>query len=255
MNSTDDKVLKFMCGLPVMYGDVCLVKSPFLKDIAAEGLSKFYQYLSFMTIKKPIMENEEIQKLLSPLSDFEYLVLLAQMEPENHKIISAAFQFFTDDKPIFLTQPTRVVLGDATEKRVLTKDNFIGFSELVSLACAMRDPKEDTIEFLDSDTPRVRALKEKMLKGRRDREEAKKKAKSKTDEKELELSDLIASLAIGSNTYNMSNVWDLTYYAFQDQLKRMSWREEFDINTRASLAGAKLDKNKLSHWIKSMTFN
>lgn len=255
MSSTDDKVLKFMCGLPVMYGDICLVKSPFLKDIAAEGLSKFYQYLSFMTIKKPIMENEEIQKLLSPLSDFEYLVLLAQMEPENHKIISAAFQFFTDDKPIFLTQPTRIVLGDATEKRVLTKDNFIGFSELVSLACAMRDPKEDTIEFLDSDTPRVRALKEKMLKGRRDREEAKKKAKSKTDEKELELSDLIASLAIGSNTYNMSNVWDLTYYAFQDQLKRMSWREEFDINTRASLAGAKLDKNKLSHWIKSMTFN
>ena len=255
MSSTDDKVLKFMCGLPVMYGDVCLVKSPFLKDIAAEGLSKFYQYLSFMTIKKPIMENEEIQKLLSPLSDFEYLVLLAQMEPENHKIISAAFQFFTDDKPIFLTQPTRIVLGDATEKRVLTKDNFIGFSELVLLACAMRDPKEDTIEFLDSDTPRVRALKEKMLKGRRDREEAKKKAKSKTDEKELELSDLIASLAIGSNTYNMSNVWDLTYYAFQDQLKRMSWREEFDINTRASLAGAKLDKNKLSHWIKSMTFN
>ena len=255
MNSTDDKVLKFMCGLPVMYGDVCLVKSPFLKDIAAEGLSKFYQYLSFMTIKKPIMENEEIQKLLSPLSDFEYLVLLAQMEPENHKIISAAFQFFTDDKPIFLTQPTRIVLGDATEKRVLTKDNFMGFSELVSLACAMRDPKEDTIEFLDSDTPRVRALKEKMLKGRRDREEAKKKAKRQSGEKELELSDLVASLAIGSNTYNMSNVWDLTYYAFQDQLKRMSWREEFDINTRASLAGAKLDKNKLSHWIKSMTFN
>lgn len=255
MNSTDDKVLKFMCGLPVMYDDVCLVKSPFLKDIAAEGLSKFYQYLSFMTIKKPIMESEEIQKLLSPLSDFEYLVLLAQMEPENHKIISAAFQFFTDDKPIFLTQPTRIVLGDAAEKRVLTKDNFIGFSELVSLACAMRDPKEDIIEFLDSDTPRVRALKEKMLKGRRDREEAKKKAKSKTDEKELELSDLIASLTIGSNTYNMSNVWDLTYYAFQDQLKRMSWREEFDINTRASLAGAKLDKSKLSHWIKSMTFN
>ena len=255
MSSTDDKVLKFMCGLPVMYGDVCLVKSPFLKDIAAEGLSKFYQYLSFMTIKKPIMENEEIQKLLSPLSDFEYLVLLAHMDPENHKIISAAFQFFTDDKPIFLTQPTRIVLGDATEKRVLTKDNFIGFSELVSLACAMRDPKEDTIEFLDSDTPRVRALKEKMLKGRRDREEAKKKAKRQSGEKELELSDLVASLAIGSNTYNMSNVWDLTYYAFQDQLKRMSWREEFDINTRASLAGAKLDKNKLSHWIKSMTFN
>jgi hypothetical protein len=79
----------------------------------------------------------------------------------------------------------------------------------------MRDPKEDTIEFLPTDSPRVRALKEKLLKGRRDRDEAEKKAKQKSGEKELELSDLIASLAITGN-YNMSNVWDLTYYAFQD---------------------------------------
>ena len=200
------------------------------------------------------MENEELKELLSPLSDFEYLVLLAQMDPENQKLISAAFQFFTGDKPTFVNTPVSIILGDITEKRVLTKDNFTGFSELIALACAMRNPKEDTIEFLDSDTPRVRALKEKMLKGRRDREEAKKKARKKDGESELELSDLIGSLTIGSNSYNMSNVWDLTYYAFQDQLKRMSWREEFDINTRASMAGAKLDKSKLSHWIKSMTF-
>ena len=254
MSSTDGKILKFLCGLPVIYEDICLVKSPFLKDIASEGLDKFYQYLSFMTIKKPSMENTEINQLLSPLSDFEYLVLLSQMEAENHNLISAAFQFFTGDKPTFLTQPTQIVLGDPAEKRILTKDNFVGFSELVGLACAMRDPKEETIQFLDSDTPRVRALKEKMLKGRRDREEAKKRAKRKNGESDIELSDLVASLAIGSNNYNMLNIWDLTYYAFQDQLKRMSWREEFDINTRASLAGAKLDKNKLSHWIKSMTF-
>ena len=256
MNSTDDKVLKFMCGLPVIYKDICVIKSPLLKEIAAEGLSKFYQHISLITIKKPTMENEEVQKLLSPLSDFEYLILLSQMDSENHKLISAAFQFFTGEKPTFITQPQpQIILGNVEDKRILTKENFVEFQELVSFACAMHDPKEDTIEFLDSDTPRVRALKEKMLKGRRDREEAKKKAKKKDGESELELSDLIASLTIGSNTYNMLNVWDLTYYAFQDQLKRMSWREEFDINTRASLAGAKLDKNKLSHWIKSMTFN
>ena len=54
------------------------------------------------------------------------------------------------------------------------------------------------------------------LKVKKMEEEAKKKAKRQSGEGELELSDLIASLAIGSNTYNMSNVWDLTYYAFQD---------------------------------------
>lgn len=244
-----------MSGSPAIYNDICTVKSPFLRDIAAEGLDRFYQYLSFMTIRKPTMENEEIQKLLSPLSDFEYLLLLTQMDEENYKLIRAAFQFFTDEQVTFITEPASIVFGPLNEKRILTKDSFPGFQDMVSLACAMRDPKEDTIQFLDSDTPRVRALKEKMLKGRRDREEAKRRAKKKNGESDLELSDLIASLAIGGSGYNMLNVWDMTYYAFQDQLKRMSWREEFDINTRASLAGAKLDKNKLSHWIKTMSFN
>ena len=255
MNSTDTYVLKFMSGSPVIYNDICTIKSPSLKDIAAEGLDRFYQYLSFMTIRKPPIDNEEIQKLLSPLSDFEYLILLTQMEEENYKMIRAAFYFFTDEQVTFITEPAGVVFGPLEEKRILTKETFSGFQDLISLACATRDPKQETIQFLDSDTPRVRALKEKMLKGRRDREEAKRKAKKQGDSSELELSDLIASLAIGGSNYNMLNIWDLTYYAFQDQLKRMSWREEFDINTRASLAGAKLDKNKLSHWIKTMSFN
>lgn len=254
MSSTDANTLKFMSGSPAMYKDICLVRSPFLKQIAAEGLDRFYQYISVLQAKKPTGESEEIAKLLSPLSDFEYLLLLTQMEKEANKIIKAAFKFFTEDSVTFVMDPPSIVMGDPSEKRILTKDTYAGFLDLVSHACAMKDLSEDTIEFLDSDTPRVRALKEKMLQGRRQREEAKRKNK-KSGEKSLELSDLIASLTIGSNAYNMLNVWDLTYYAFQDQLKRMSWREEFDINTRASLAGAKLDKNKLSHWIKTMSFD
>ena len=255
MSSTDTNILKFMCGKPAIYSDVCMVSSPFLKDIAAEGLNKFYQYISIIQLKKPNEESEEVKQLLSPLSDFEYLVLLSQMEPQSAQLIKSAIRFFTKDEATFLMDPPSIVMGDPKEKRILTNDNYLGFVDLVKLACAMKDKNENTIEFQDSDTPQVRALKEKMLKGRQDRAKAKEKQKQKEGESSLELSDLIASLAIGGSGYNMLNVWDLTYYAFQDQLKRMSWREEFDINTRASLAGAKLDKNKLSHWIKSMSFN
>jgi hypothetical protein len=48
MSSTDTNILKFMCGKPAIYSDVCMVSSPFLKDIAAEGLNKFYQYISII---------------------------------------------------------------------------------------------------------------------------------------------------------------------------------------------------------------
>jgi hypothetical protein len=42
MSSIDGKVLKFMSGIPVIYNDICAVKSPSLKEIAAEGLERFY---------------------------------------------------------------------------------------------------------------------------------------------------------------------------------------------------------------------
>lgn len=258
MNSIDDKILKFLCGLPVMYKDVCLVKSPFIKDIAAEGLSNFYQYLSYITLKKPDVKETELHKILEPLTDLDYLILRAQMEPKERGIIVSAFEFFTGDKPTFLTSPSQIVLGDVSEKRILNENNFSGFQDLVVLACAMRDPKEakTEIELLDTDTPKVRELKLQMLKGRQDREKAKRRAKENSNNKsDIELSDLIGSLAIGCDSYNLLDIQNLTYYAFQDQLRRMSWHEEFNINTRASLAGAKLDKNKLSYWVKAMTFS
>ena len=238
-----------------MYKDICLIHSPFLKDIAAEGLDKFYTYISVLVHpEKPknLDDNPQLKALLSPLSDFEYLILSATMDKEVHKTVSAAIRFFTKDKATFVTKPSpMIVLGDIKEKRCLTEETFMGFQDKISMACAMLDPHEDVIEFLDSDTPQVREIKEKIRAGRKKRA----KSKGKNSDSNLQLTDFIASVAIGTNALNMINIWDLTYYAFQDQLKRMSWREEFDINMRASMAGAKMDKNKLSHWIKSMSFN
>ena len=51
MSSIDAEVLKFQCGLPIMYKDICLIYSPLLKDIAAEGLDNFYTYISVFSLK------------------------------------------------------------------------------------------------------------------------------------------------------------------------------------------------------------
>ena len=78
-----------------------------------------------------------------------------------------AFEFFTKEKITILTNPPSIVFGPINEKRILTKEKFFNFQEEIKLACAMRDPHEDTIEFLETDSPRVRALKEQMLRGRK----------------------------------------------------------------------------------------
>jgi len=41
----------------------------------------------------------------------------------------------------------------------------------------------------------------------------------------MKLSDLIGSITINDCGLNIHNIWDITYYAFHDQLKRMGWRD------------------------------
>jgi len=41
----------------------------------------------------------------------------------------------------------------------------------------------------------------------------------------MKLSDLIGSMTINDCGLNILNIWDITYYALHDQLKRMGWRD------------------------------
>lgn len=148
-----------------------------------------------------------------------------------------------------------IIVGDPLEKRMITKDNFYDFQTYIGFVCAMEDFMDDRIEIRDDDDPNVRRIKLQMIEGRKKREAAKKKSQNNSDKKsDLTFTDLIASLPIGAPGYTIESVMNLSYYAFQDQLKRMNWFEEFNINTRAAMAGAKIGKDKLSHWIKTMTF-
>lgn len=239
-----------------MYKDVCLIYSPTLDDVASLGLETFYQCVSLLLTSKPPTEDKEQKKLLDALSDFEYLLLIAQLEPERKRILQDAFQLFTKERVTVLMDNPSIIIGDPTEKRILDKDNFYEFQSYIGAACAMEDYTEDRIEFLESDSPQVRALKIRMLEGRKKREIAKaKEAKKNGQGGKIQFTDLVASIPIGTNgAYTLADIQNMTYYAFQDQLKRMGWYEEFNINSRAAMAGAKIDKNKLTHWIKNMTF-
>lgn len=255
MNLTESDKLKLLYGKPLIYKDVCLVYSPTMDTVASIGLDNFYQYISLLLTSKPPAEDRESKKLLDKLSDFEYLLMVTQMEPERKQTLLHALELFTQDRGTILLNNSAIVLGDPSEKRVLDKDNFYEFQSYIGAVCAMEDYTEDRIEFREDDTPDARRIKIQLIEGRKKREIAKQKqAKNKKDGK-VQITDLIASIPIGTNgSYRLVDTQYMTYYAFQDQLKRMGWFEEFNINSRAAMAGAKISKEKLSHWIKNMTF-
>lgn len=255
MNLTDDEVLKFQKGSPVFIDDICAIYPAKMDEIVEIGYSKFQLYLGAITSTKPTPEknnnqNSEYNKLIEQLTDFQYILMMTALDKEFNSLFKQAFQFFTHEIPTFSLDPAQIVVGPIQEKHILVEDKFYDLQTIIRRAHFLEQEGEEIIIYAD-DNEAVKRLKMQM---RANREKVKKaKAKQAAQEKsDLKLSDLIGSITIDNCGLNMSNIWGITYYAFHDQLKRMGWRDQFSINNQAALAGAKLKKHQLKHWMRSI---
>lgn len=254
MNLTDSFTLKCLCGSPVFLDDICAIYPATLREIVGLGYDTFWQYLQVLIAEKPVLdkkEDSELANLIDSLSDFQYFLVMTNMDKEINQKAKEAFRFFTHESVTFSLDPAQIVVGPLEEKHLLTEEKFYDLRRILKRMYFIEQQEGEEIIIYDNDSPRVKELKAQM---KRNREKvAKAKAKQKQQEgSDLKFSDLIASVAVGNCDLNIGNIWDITYYAFHDQLKRMGWRDQFNINNRAALAGAKLKKSQLKHWIKSI---
>ena len=251
MNLTDDFTLKFQCGVPVLLEDICAIYPRTLRDIAEIGYSNFEKYLGIITIEKPDLDkknNKELVELIKDLSNFQYLLLIASTNMEINEVLKSAFNFFIKDSIMLVMDPAEIIVGPAEENHILTEDKFYELQQIIRrMYCLDTDP--DDIEIHPEDSEAIKKLKRTMKKNREKVKKAKRKESGNSD---LKFSDLIGSVTINDCGLNILNIWDITYYAFHDQLKRMGWRDQFNINNRAALAGAKLNKDQLKHWMRSI---
>lgn len=250
MTLTDDDFrIKCLFGCPVFLDDICAVFPATLREIASLGYSKFIFYLNLLLLEKPTdIADEIIAGIVENLSNFEYLLLMTSMDKKTNENMKDAFRFFIHDSVSFSFDPPQIIVGPPEEKHILNEESF---SELKKILKKMYfiDAQED-IEEREEDNPIVARIKAQMRKNREKLAKAKKVGqRGKTD---MLFSDLIASLAISQSGLDISSIQNITYYAFHDQLKRFGWRDRFNNNHRAALAGAKLKKHELDYWIKSI---
>lgn len=253
MNLTDTETLKFLKGTPILFEDICAIFPATLGQIVDEGYDNFQKYLSLITANKPVTKHDsdsEFSKLMEQLTDFQYLLMISQLDREVNETLKLAFKFFTHEDAIFSLDPAQIILGPIDEKHLLTEAKFYDFQRIIRRMYFLEVEGEEIIIYEDDD-PKTRKLKEQMRENREKVRRAKAKQVS-TDGSDLKLSDLIGSMTLNNCGLNITNIWDITYYAFHDQLKRMGWRDQFNINNQAALAGAKLKKSQLKHWMRSI---
>lgn len=253
MNLTDSFILKCQAGVPVFLEDICAIYPATLREIANTGYDNFLQYIQILTMEKPVLndgEKNELSALLENLTDYQYFLVMMNMDKELLQKAKEAFRFFIHESVSFSLEPAQIVVGPLEEKHLLTEEMFYEFRRILKRMYFLEQEVEEIIIY-ENDSPAVKKLKQQMKINREKvaRAKAKQKKQSGSD---IQFSDLVGSVAAGNCGLNIKTIWDITYYAFHDQLKRMGWREQFDINNRAAMAGAKLKKSQLKHWIKSI---
>ena len=252
MNLTDNEILKFQKGGPVFIGDVCAVYPATLGEIVDLGYDKFQLYLSVLTATKPMKkyEDNELDKLMDTLTDFQFILFMSSIDIGTNQAFKEGFKFFTHDNVTISFDPPMLYIGSTEDQQQMTEEQFYDFQQVLRRMYFLEVEGEEIIIYPD-DSPQVKALKKKMRANREKVRQAKAKKNSQKGS-DMKLSDLIGSMAINDCGLNINNIWDITYYAFHDQLKRMGWRDQFNINQKAALAGAKINKADLKHWMRSI---
>lgn len=234
--------LQLFYGKPISFGDICLIYPPTLGTIADIGLTTFFQYMSMITINK-----EKYEHITKEMSEIVYLIGSSLVDLQAQDLIKKAFLFFTKESIVLLPDLKKIHIGEKlSEERFLTEDNFSLFQSYIKQLCVFDSSGYD---IRDSDSEKVKQLKEKIRKGQ---ELVNRYKKSSEKDEGPELIDLISSFLCKGNGVNYETIWKMSYYAFQMQFRRMQMAEEYDINLRSALAGAKISKDKMKYWIRKI---
>lgn len=238
MNSPDK--MKLLAGLPIPMSDFsCSLYPSTLREIATIGTSKYFKYINLLTIKK-----EEILTIVKEEIDpFDFLIINASSQEEFKDELIEALKFFVKEEILFLPEIECFVVGDFQNSRMITKDNFNEFQKILSIQNFL---EEDVVKFAGENASAT-YIKNKLEKGRKKIEQI----KNKKLLEQIELADLVGSLSINSNL-NICTVWDISYYAFNDQFKRMRLLEKYNTDLRSIMAGADPKKIKIQDWIQSI---
>ena len=213
MNLTDSDLLRCQMGAPIFLDDICAIYPATLREIVLEGYENFQKYLGIITTEKPTDAH----------ADNELSQLLNELSDFQYLIMMATIDLETNQ-----------LLKSAF--RFFTHEEIIISLNPPQIVLGPLEEKHIIDEGKYADFKSIKAAAAKAM-------------REKTN---LKFSDLIGSLTLNNCNLNIANVWDITYYSFHDQLKRMGWRDQFDINQKAALAGAKIDKSDLKHWMRSM---
>ena len=230
--------LQLMRGRGVKVGDF-LIKPLTMGEIEELTESKYFQYISILTIGK---ESFQITDDNIPLFDLVFAICTRE-EDFRYLFLNSMSCFIREEIKMYANSIGFFFYSENEEVcSFITKDNYDDIIEVIKYQnCLIKKSENDE----NPANEKAREILEKQKKARA----LLAKAKGSGDGESLTLADLVSILASNGNGITPFNVWDMNFYWFNNQFNRMKMLDEYDINIRSLLAGAKSEDIDLKHWM------
>lgn len=214
------ETMDLLSGRDIYYDNLCVIRPPHLKDIAFEvGYTNYLSYVNVISLDtERCIKNMGVEEKYNQMSEeqqesctaFNLLIL----HQSTRELLRKALSFFIPMRVVFDPRTAAFLVYDE-EKLVcqITNDNYMNIRYGIMQTLCLSNEAEPPAKFKDSATKK---LWEKMMKGRKER-----KAAQRTDVN-MTIENMVGAVSAYSNTYNLTNIWDLTIYQLFDQFYRIN---------------------------------
>lgn len=248
--------LKLLAGDPIKFYNIGQVH-PFtigdIKDIGGE--EQFNKYLNALIMSKDMLinspdedeDNNKQDKEIIEITNLDLIYLLNIQDVKFHDIYMEAMKFIFKEDINFTEYG--ICVGEIDKKHLIDYQKYDELIEIIKIQNCLEKQKNEDEYNPSSDKARELLEKRKKL---REKVNQLKNKDEESDGEPLTLDDLVSILCANGNGINVFNVWDLSFYAFNDQFNRMKMFEDFQINVHSLLAGADPNEIELKHWMSKI---
>lgn len=238
---------EYFMGLPKKFKDICSIYPPLVKEVVEND--NYSKYEVALTITQEQIEDEfaESAPEMVTMTPFQYLMLNCMVNEDFLKVILDSFNFFIKEDVAILPDLEIILIGkkeedidprvDLDNPRIINEDNFFDFQNEIRSSLGRK--KEKPVD-MDED-PRVKRIKAKAR--YRDRLKAKR-------EKSPTLGTYLAAICCMDVGLNPLNIGEISFAAANYLIDMYRQKEEYGINIKSIMAGAK--DVKLKYWIRNL---
>ena len=240
-----DMNLKLLRGKPIEIEMVGKVYPITLNDIVDITIEKYYQFLSLLCVDKI-----SIQKLLNiddEIGVFEFIYINCIKNDEYKNFILEALEYFLREK-IGLCDYGFYV-GFIENNKIINEQIFEEIVKIIKLQnCLVSKVEKEKYKPVNE---RARKILEKLKKDQLTREKIKQR-QANEDGESLDLFDLVSILSAYGNNINIFNIWDLTFFQFNNQFNRMKILKDCETNIQILMHTTEPDKVEYQHWLSKI---